>query len=228
MALANTEEIIENSVFLAIQNNLIAEGYLPDLSPFDFENPDPAIAEQANDDYRAALQVIRNQKGFSIEVFNYDNAQSRGIKTVPRIVLETQGFYPGSIGKDSTAQYKLNEGGTYDKEFDGQKTSDLYFNIYLVANDVKQIRVLHAINSLSLPRLGYIPRFESLDDELMIKKNGNIFIEYINYNEQSDTDRGVIEKVYRYAAVDVVERLATRDNTDISKIISIEKEVKVE
>ena len=231
MALIDTEGIIENSIMTLIQKVLITEGYLPDVYDtilYPFEDVDVLIAEQAQIDYEAALKVIETNMGFSIEVFNYDDAQQRGVQTTPRIVIETQGFFPGNIGKDSTAQYKLDsQSDTFNKEFDGQKTSDLFINFHLVASSSKQIRILHAIQSKAIPRRGYIPRFSSVDEELVLEKSGNLYIEYISYNENSDTQRGVIEKVYRYMIPDVVEYELRKDNTPISKIITIVEEIKI-
>lgn len=223
MALPNTEEIIEKSVYLSIENILLREGYIPNIKLFDIENADINIARAAQNSYDAAVKAIQVSKGFAIELFGYTTNQDRGVKKVPRIVIDTEGFYPGSIGKDSTAQYKMNQTGTaYNKEFDGQKTSDLYFNIYLVANNVQQIRVLHGVLSESIPRWGYIPRYVDEDTPFELVSDGNIFIEYISYNQSDDEDRGVIEKVYRYMTPDVVENLVRIDNTNIAKIESIE------
>lgn len=225
MALSNTEEIVENSIFLAIEKILTEEGYLPDMDQYNFGDPDPLIAKAAQELYELHIKQIVTNKGFAIELFNYENAQDRGVKKAPRIVVETMGFFSGRIGKDSTAKYILGQNNKFTKEHDGQKTSDMYVNLNLVANDVKQIRILHAICSAAIPRRGYIPRFISLADELELKPDGNLFIEYIDYNDSSDYSQGIIEKVYRYMIPDVAENIPKIDNTEISKITDIDLDV---
>lgn len=223
MALINTEEIVEKSIFLSIEKILVREGYIPDITLFpDLYGNDDAAARVAQIAYDNAVKSIVANKGFSIELFNYSETQAKGERKVPRIVINTQGFYPGSIGKDSTANYVKNQANDgYIREYDGQKTSDMYLNIYLVANSIKQIRTLHAILSASIPRHGYIPRWEENED-FQLEQTGNLFIEYVSFNESDDENRGVIEKAYRYLVPDVVENELIIDNTDIAKIESID------
>jgi len=227
MALINTQEIVENSIYLALEKVLTREGYLPDMSIYDFENVVNSVAETEYKRYLTDLENIANLKGFAIELFNYDDSQSKGLKKVPRIVIETTGFFPGNIGKDSTAIYSLNNQNKFDKKFDSQKTSDIYINIHLLANSAKQIRILHAVCSEAIPRRGYLPRFIDIDTELVLTQNGNLLIEYIDYNDSSDASQGVIEKVYRYMIPDVVENFPRIDNTNISKIIEIERTINI-
>ena len=144
--LTSVQELVERSIFHSIRAQCVAKGYTPNV----FDYPQTAVGQQ---DYEAAFSAINNDKGFSIEVFNTGAPSDRKVKKVPRIVMASQGYIPGSIGGDQAHQYQLGAGDKYAKVFMPPTTSDLYLNIHIVSSDVKQHRILSSIIALAVPRI---------------------------------------------------------------------------
>lgn len=202
MALPDIEQALERSVYEALRLVTVAEGYLPNIRDYDIENPDINIAKQAVKDYNTAAQTIRQNKGFVVEIFNYSSAEARGLKKTPRIVIQTEAFQQGQIGFDNRINYEYNEQlGEYVSKRSPAVTSDFYFNIHLVASDVKQIRVLHGIMVTCLPRLGYIKWYT----DAKLRPSHNLLVYYLSYLEADFLAEGIIEKIYRYRIPDAHE-----------------------
>lgn len=222
MALTNIEEAIERSIFEALRLTTVAEGYVPNILNFDIENPNPTIAGAAQKAYETALKSIKNSKGFAIELFNYSNPQSRGFKKVPRIAIQTEAFYPGNMGLDTTPKYELNTvTGKYELKKSTTLVSDFYFNVHLVSNTVIQHRVLHGIMVATLPRMGYMKWY----DDSVLRPNHNLLVNYISYTESDFISEGIMEKIYRYHIPDAHEVSDIITATDISPIKEITTDI---
>lgn len=200
--LSNLEELLERSIFHAIREKTVAEGYLPDINTFDVKNASNTIAAAEKVNYETAKTNIFNTKGFVVDVFGASNNQAKGLKKVPRIVIDTQTFQPGQLGGDTTPIYELVD-GVFIKSSNPSLASDFYYNIYVVANTIKQLRVLTAIVSSALPRRGYIKTY--LDAQIQF--SGNILTVFTGSSDSDDMPEGVIEKVFSYASTDLFEGL---------------------
>lgn len=218
MSYSSIEEALERSVFHIIRKKIVELGYLPDINNYDVENNDIEVAKLATEQYKTALTTIKNNKGFAIEIFNYANNQSYGTKKVPRIVVRTEAFLQGQLGADTTAKYEKNDEGVYIKKQSTSLLSDYYFNLYLVCNNVKQMRILHQIMVTSLPRRGYIPWYNK-----DFQHSSNLLVRYISTTDYSWDAEGIIEKVYRYEIPDAHEvedyQLTTEEISPIKDII---------
>lgn len=155
--LNNIQERLERTVFHSIRDLCIGLGYTPDISEFD----QTAAGYQAY--MKAFSDIAAGDRGFAIDVFNAGPASERQIKQVPRIVLDSQGFTPGDIGGDWAPVYQANENNKYDKYRDFDLTSDFYFNIWTVARNITQQRILRAIISRVIPRRGYMALYNNED-----------------------------------------------------------------
>jgi len=200
--LSNLEELLERSIFHAIREKTVAEGYLPNINTFDVSNIDNTVAAAAKVSYENAKTNIFNTKGFVVDVFGVGNNQAKGLKKVPRIVVDTQTFQPGTLGGDTSPVYE-NVNGIFVKSSNPSLASDFFYNVYAVANNVKQLRVLTAIISSALPRRGYIKTY--LDERLQF--SGNILTVFTGSMDSDDLTEGVMEKVFSYASTDVFEGL---------------------
>lgn len=201
MSLPNIQQELERTIYEAFRVTLVKEGYLPDINLFDVENEELEIAKAAQKAYLEAIANIADgPKGFAIELFSNSTAQQRGQLKTPRIVLETEGFYPGELGIDTTPKYIKNQEGKYTVVNAPSETSDLFFAVRLVANNTKQIRILHGVNAVTLPRRGYLGWH---DKEFM--RSGNLFFKYISFYQNEFPEEGIIEKIYRYMVPDVHE-----------------------
>lgn len=223
MALSNIEEKLERTIFEALRLTSVAEGYTPNITAYDLENPNPTIAKAAQVAYDAALKTIQNSKGFAIDIFNYGPSQARGLKKVPRIAIQTEAFYPGNTGLDTAPTYKFNNvTQKYEKKTSISLVSDFFFNIHLVANTVTQHRVLHGIMVATLPRMGYIKWY----DENGLRLSHNLFVKYLSPMEADFLSEGIIEKIYRYHIPDAHEIDDITIETGISPIKEITTDIK--
>ena len=217
--LSNLEESLERTIFHLLRKKTVELGYLPDIDYYDVENTDLDIAESETVRYNNDLNAISQQKGFAIEVFNYSNNQIYGEKKPPRIVVETESFLQGQLGADTTHKYIKQEDGSYNITKSTSLLSDFYFNVHLIANSVNQIRVLHNILVLSLPRRGYVAWYNKPG----LLPAFNLLVRYISMADFSWTAEGVIEKVYRYEIPDAheVDDLIIKQNVPNIKEIKL-------
>lgn len=187
--LSDIQEMIERSLFEVIRLELVDKGYLPDITDLD-TYPDTQVGW---DQWEADISTIVLNMGFAIELFGVGNSESRGIKKVPRIVLETGNFLPGALGGDPLPFFE-DQGDSYSALVTPPQTTDFYINFHLVSNSIAQHRVLNSILGLSVPRRGYIKYYND--------PTKSFFARYLNYYNIDDTDGGIIEHIYAYEIPD--------------------------
>lgn len=209
--LSNIQEIIERSLFISIRDVLVDNGYVPDIDDFNLDTEIVNTIENQVKNYEDALLDIKNEKGFAIEIFNYSSNESKGYLKVPRIVVDTQSIQPGTLGGDTIPIYELIN-GIYKKKKNPGLTSDYFFNIYLVANNVIQMRTIIAVLAQALPKRGYIKSY--LENNLLTQ--GNFFIRYLSSGDSPNLQQGVMEKYYNFEIEDVFESLPKEINTIVA------------
>lgn len=193
--MVSSQEIIERSFYMsllytALKSNLTLdpENYLP-ITP----------------ESQARYEEDRRSLKTFVHIFGVGNNQSRGKKETPRITLELQGYYPGTIGIekyhvdiDESARPVLVE-----SEF---TTKSIIMDVHLVANSQEEMRTLHSLMYRALPASGYIKPFINDREEYMttskLMPTGNIFIEVSNHYDHPDVSQGIMEKVYSYTVED--------------------------
>lgn len=189
--LSNIQEIIERSLYESIRLECVDKGYTPDITTY---TQDTAGYQQ----YLADLDTIRTGvNGFAIEIFNHQDNQNTDELKVPRITIVPQPFMEGSLGGDQTRRYVKN-GPVYDAEALPPQTSDYYCHVHLTGTNAKQMRILNAILSLSMPTRGYLPFLPGTLD-------GNFFLKRVGYFQNHETEKGVTDLVYRYMVPDLFE-----------------------
>ena len=206
--LSDVQEIIERSLFEAIRKELVDKEYLPDVSDTGlFPNNPTGYAA-----WNAAIQAIITAKGFAIELFGVGNNEDKGVKKIPRIVLESGNVLPGALGGDPLRYFEDN--GTYYKSLvTPPQTTDYYLNIIMVSNTIIQSRILNNIVALGMPRRGYVPFYND--------PTKSFFIRYLNYFEANNEDRGLIEHIYSYEIKDAWDIDAIELTDDIPKMSEI-------
>jgi hypothetical protein len=198
----NIEEIISISIYKALRDKLVVDGWLPNIENFDIENDNIDVVETESISYENAKNQIKQTKGFCIEVFPFSSNQAKGLKSVPRIVLDIHHFLPGEIGLDTTTFYeKDEESGLYTRKKDIGVLSDLTFTIYAVGNSSTQIYIMNNIILSVLPYRGYIKRYN--EDEL--KPYNNLFVDLIDKGKSNDLEEGVMERFFKYEIPDIQE-----------------------
>ena len=197
--MVSTEEIVERSVYMNILAVAIKSGHT--IDPDDYlENGLPTIeTEKRYKEDKSKIQKF-------IYVFGIGNNQDRGIKEVPRITLELQGYYPGNIGMeryqiDDTIKDNLRMIET------GYTTKDIVIDVHLISKTQADMRLLHSILYKALPTQGYIkPYFndKKLFMEEGLLKSDNIYLEVGNHYDHKDNGHGLLEHVYQYKITDGV------------------------
>lgn len=188
----SSQEIIERSIYTSILNTLISTGY--SLNPEDYY----PINNENSLRFKADKSQIESSKGFFIPLFGVGNNQSRGIKTCPRITIESQGFMPGDIGLPKQIIDKV-EDSFFISEFP-YEAIDQFIDIHLVANNQEEMRLLHTLLFASIPQRGYIKPYHM--DKAPF--DGNIYVEIANFYDRPNTDKGIMEKVYQFTIKDTL------------------------
>jgi hypothetical protein len=204
-ALSNVQEIIERSLFEVIREELVDKGYIPNITLF----PD---TEQGYADYNIAISAIVTTKGFAIELFNEGSNLAKGIKKVPRIVINTGNFLPGALGGDPQRFY-LDQGQSYQSLVTPPQTVDFFVNVHLVSGTVEQERILNSLIALAIQRRGYVPFYDGTSN--------TFFCRYLNFYHIDDQDTGLMEKVYAYQVSDCWDTEDRVINSNIAKITQI-------
>lgn len=176
---------------MALLNMTIGLGYT--LNPEDYLPPNKDNSEKFQND----LKNIIEQKGFFISIFGVGNNHSRGIKETPRIVVDSEGFYPGDIGLPKHIIEK-EEGIGYTSSEMPFETLSQYINIRLCAQSSEHMRLLHQIMFWSIPQRGYIKPYNEPD----FLFDGNIFLRVVNFYNMPDLENGLMEKVYQFEVQD--------------------------
>lgn len=201
----NSQEIIERSVYQALLDVAVGLGYT--LDP---KNYLPPSAEQEVK-FKSDLQKLKKL----ITIFGTGNAESKGSKVTPRIVVNARGFYPGAIGMPKQLIDKAGIGYmAYEQPYE---TIDQQIDVHLVANNQEDIRLLHQIMFWALPQRGYIKPY--MEEKPLF--SGNIFIEVSNFYDSPNNNLGILEKVYQYEVKDCLLE-SNSPGTEITPIKNIE------
>jgi len=205
IALSNVQEIIERSLFEVLRKELVSKGYLPNILLY----PDTQVG---HGDYNLAISNIVTQKGFAIELYNEGSNKAKGVKKIPRCIINTGNFLPGALGGDPQ-RYFLDQGNFFQALVTPPQTVDFFINVHLVSEDVEQERILNALVALAIQRRGYVPFYTGSGD--------TFFCRYLNFFHIDDLDAGIIEKVYAYQVSDcwdTEDRIITEAVSKITKI----------
>ena len=201
----NSQEIIERSVYQALLDVAITLGYT--LNPNDYVPPSSKNEAKFKEDIKAIKKFIA--------IYGTGNAEAKGSKVTPRIVVNARGFYPGAIGMPKQLIGKAGIGFlAYEQPYE---TIDQQIDVHLVASNQEDLRLLHQIMFSALPQRGYIKPYT--EEKPLF--SGNIFIEVTNFYDSPNNNLGILEKVYQYAIHDCLLEVNTVA-TEITPIKSIE------
>lgn len=208
MALNNTQERLERSIYEAIYAILVREGYWP-------PHPSPGQIPSPAD-----IAAIISSKGFAIQPFGPSSSQSLGQKETPRIALIPGRFYPGDLGNEinTTVIQDLDNVDNFIEVIRPPETMDYQIDIHLIGANAIQNRILTAIMSAALGSRGYIPFLDTGD---------LFFIRQISYTEIPDSIDGIQENVYGYEIKDIYIADDIVTNPDVPLISGIEIDIKI-
>lgn len=198
--MVSSEEIVERSFYMNLLAVALKAGIT--LDPDEYLNDKGLPTKETEARYKEDKSKLKK----FVYIFGIGNNQERGIKEVPRITLDLQGYYPGVIGME---KYQLDD---TDKEHPrmidtGYNTKDIVIDVHLVSKTQQDMRMLHSIMYKALPTQGYIKPYMGNKEAFMnsgLQRSENIYIEIGNYYDHVDTDHGILEHVYQYKISDGV------------------------
>lgn len=198
--MVSSEEIIERSIYMNLLAVALKAGVT--LDPDEYLNDNGLPTTETETRY---LSDKKKLKKF-VYIFGIGNNQERGAKEVPRITLDLQGYYPGSMGME---RYQLDDTDKNNPFIidTGYTTKDIVIDVHLVSKTQQDMRLLHSIMYKALPSRGYIKPYKGNKEEFMnssFHRSENIYIEVGNYYDHVDTDHGLLEHVYQYKISDGV------------------------
>jgi len=214
--MSTIQQTVERSFFEAIRLALVANGYTPDIANTTLYPDTPAGFEA----YLAALATIKASKGFAIEVFGTANPNSRGMKQLPRIVVQTTSFFPGNVGFDSSPQLVKNPDTNKYESFSYDGLSyDLTVAVTASAKDQVQLRKLMDLTHGAIPILGYLPYYNNGSDGFMVK--------FDSFQDEVDPREGSLDYTYLYLVPDIQWREPVKLTGTIEPIDSIGLNLKI-
>lgn len=215
--MVESQIVIERSIYSAILNRSIALGH--SLDPEDYL---PLTEESKLKFNTDKGNIEKNNKPF-ISIFGSGTNNSKGEKLTPRIVLAPKGFYPGDVGLPKFSKEKDDTGKWLLSEFPFEAIHQIV-DVHVVANNISDLRLLQSILHTSLPQRGYIkPHYSPT-----LLKEGNIYLELVNFARLAEGDTGIMENVYSFEIRDtLLEEVQQVDEVSPIKDISILLEDKV-
>lgn len=190
--MVTSQQIIERSFYSALLYRTKQMGLT--LDPLDYNKSKESIAQ-----YNLDVANIKKTKNKFIQIFGVGNNQSKGMKeSFPRIVVEAEGFAPGGVGLN---RYHLER---VSNKFVVSETPfeaiDQYINVRLLTTNVEDQRLLNLIMNSAIPQRGYLKPY--IYDNAPF--DGNIFVIAANFYDNSNLERGIIEKVYTWEVQDTL------------------------
>lgn len=203
ITLLNIQERVGRNIYETIRRCMVDTGYLPDItntSLFPMSSEGFGTTE-ADVNWKAALRNIEISKSFATELFGEGSAQSKGLKKVPRIVIQSNRILPGNLGVAGILGYQKNpqDPDKVIQVLSDWQSANLHYDILVVCNTTKQERVLNSIINASLGIKKYLPLLDSNPNE----PQEYMFCRLFNYFDLEGENEGIIEKVYSYEITDM-------------------------
>lgn len=214
--MVDSQELLERSIYYSILRASIELGF--SINPDDYM-PSNLVNKKK---YEEDISKIAHP----IYIYSFGNPRAKGPKDkLPRITLDSDGFYPGSMGLPNTVMNRVND--NFEVSQIPYESKDIYFNVHLVCQYQEDLRRLHQVMYRGIPMRGYIKPWNSST----FLESGNIYVEENNFFEGDNASDGIIEKVYQYKTSDsfvetLVENYETiPPMTDVSVLFGLENEI---
>ncbi len=210
MSLNTIQQDIERSIENALYQTLLSNGLIPDRDLFAGNSKG----------YEAAKAAILSSKKLCVDLYGNGAPADRDNKAVPRITVEGGGFLLGDTGNDFSGYHEMRENQKYSLFKPAAMLSNYRFGIRLSSNSTSHDRILEAVRQTSLPNLDYIIFYNDPKNPRTFDPD-RFLIRYAFTKVNPDLTFGLIEKVYVYEAVDIVEQLPRELKGGISPIKEI-------
>ena len=182
--MVQSEEIVERTFYVSLLSTAIKMGYTI--------NPDDYLPASLENEKRYHDDVSKIP--LFVNIFGVGNNHARGAKVAPRITVNLNAFYPGTIGMEKFG-LEAEEGNQFNVVEYPFETKDISIDIHLVAKNMQELRILHNIMYRALPARGYIRPYLNNYYEWINQKvlpSGNIFIELDTLYVYDDKEHGLL------------------------------------
>lgn len=183
---------VERSIYEAIRLQLVAQGYLPDITL-----PQYSDNTVGDTQWQTDLAAIAQANQFAIDVFGDSSSLQKGMKRTPRIAIITRRIMPGDIGKNPKGGFAPNPLDPDNTQFlePSYQSANLHIDINVVPADADQDRMVHAILASAISTLKYLPFYDDPTSRFLIRQ--------FNFFDLPDNKNGISEKVYSYEIPDL-------------------------
>lgn len=205
----NIQTIVERSLFRSILTVLVSKGYTPNPALYDNSASGKAALE-------AAKQSIASDKGFCITLNGASTNTDIGLKKVPSISILTESIIPDEVGLGGQ-EFLPEDGGTFSKVELPELYSKMLMEVRVVANTTAQDRICNEVVFEALGRRRPVPYIEDEENLFWLIMTASI----TNRNLQ----KGLLERLYRYEALDIMDYQYNILRTGIAPIREISTEI---
>jgi hypothetical protein len=214
--LSTLRQDLDYTLFKLLADALVDLGYYPDYKDTTLYPDTPDGQLYWND----AIRTIVGTKGFAIEIFGTGTNQSRYVKKVPRIVINSGPYTPGNVGSNPDLFYEDNFITlTKEAKILPPQTSDYRFDIAISSNSSKEERVMEALIAQLLPARKYVPFYNDPQVVFLVLRTGD--------RQFADLNQGILDKVFSYHAVDLFETLPEIISTTTPVLEEVTVDVKI-
>ena len=184
MILAN----VDRTLFELIRVGIVSAGYLPDITVIGTEEA-----------YKAAKEAIVTGGKQVIELFGVSGAKNRDARSVNKIVIDRKSIEMGNLGATGIVSYIKNQDNTFKKVKLPDRSSHVKYEIRAITDSTEYERIMYDI---IMEAVGYVK------ETLFFNEVNSTFTgaENIFYEHEGQADvssENLIEKLYRFSAIDV-------------------------
>lgn len=214
IVLSQDRELIERSIYTLLREELVAQGFLPDIKLY--------AGDTAG--YNSALEAIKDANGFATEIFGTGSTFKKYQEKVPRIVIRNEATLPGDIGAGPELDFYNNseDSSLLDIYMLPPQSHDYVINIQSVYKTSKVDRIHQDIIMGILPERGYVQLYNS--EDVLAK----FFIIFDSALAEPDLEKGIETRDFVFIVKDRWLRTPRLQNEGVAKItqITIDNEIR--
>jgi len=148
MALNDTLEVIERTLYELVRLELVSEGLTPDVTTY-------GNTTTAYEQYQTDLKAVVTAKGWAVELFGTEASNYRGLEKVSRIVLNHNTLVPGDYGVDPTGEIVETSPGVFQHKQGSNLAMNYFIDLVIITENQKELRKLMALIFKALPVRGF-------------------------------------------------------------------------
>lgn len=208
---------LDNMFFETLRRAVVAAGYIPDIA--DYQSSTEA---QNALDYKNAKATLRNTVPILTEIFGVGSFESKGEKTINKIVIVRGNKRIGSIGGwpahqyDSTTGFPLTVNTKFKKSFTPDNSNDVEYQVKLITNDPVWDNTLSAIIDNVIPQKRFLFTVDDAGNyttkAVLIMSMGDFNVSAYNF----------MERTFKFVVKDIFLQIPQTLKTNIPVLTTVE------